>query len=67
MNAIPSIRGKAGYVRSLVLPDREFLEARTGEHASYVRRWGVALRWLKPETHPAGETSGVGSGPTQMP
>lgn len=46
--AIPGARAKGGYVRALVLPERDFLAARAaqGRRASYLRRWMVPLRWL---------------------
>jgi hypothetical protein len=45
--AIPGLRGKAAYGRSLLLPRHEFLEARSrdGRRASYLGRWTVPLRW----------------------
>ncbi|MGH2751094.1 MAG: nucleotidyltransferase family protein [Actinomycetota bacterium] len=50
--AIPGLRRKAAYVLDLVVPAREFLEARTpqGERPSYRRRWAVPLRRLR-RTH----------------
>lgn len=47
--AIPGVTRKAEYVRDLVVPARDFLEARTpvGERPSYRRRWAVPLRWLR--------------------
>jgi hypothetical protein len=47
LRAIPGIHGKAAYVRALLFPDREFLEARSPD-GSYVRRWRRPLRWLTP-------------------
>jgi hypothetical protein len=48
MRAIPGVRAKAAYIRGLLLPSREFLEARSGGGpASYFRRWAVPLRWVR--------------------
>ena len=45
VRAIPGARAKVAYIRALVLPNREFLEARMGEaDASYRRRWAIAMR-----------------------
>lgn len=46
LQAIPGVRQKAAYVRALVVPDAEFLAARTQGQPSYLRRWVVPLRWL---------------------
>jgi hypothetical protein len=47
MSAIPTLRGKGSYVASMLLPDRDFLDARASSgRASYLRRWGIALGWL---------------------
>jgi hypothetical protein len=45
--AIPGVRGKVAYARSLLLPRHEFLEARSGgtNRASYFGRWTIPLRW----------------------
>jgi hypothetical protein len=45
LRAIPGLRAKAAYVRALVVPDREFLRARSPQ-GSYIRRWRRPLRWL---------------------
>ena len=46
--AIEGMRAKAVYARGLLLPDREFLTARTGitRRTAYLRRWRIPLRWL---------------------
>lgn len=46
--ALPGLRAKAAYLRTLLFPDRRFLDARTDgeEPASYGRRWWGALRRL---------------------
>jgi Uncharacterised nucleotidyltransferase len=48
IQAIPGLRMRARYARSLVLPDRAFLRARAteGERASYLRRWMTPANWL---------------------
>jgi hypothetical protein len=46
VRALPGIRDKAAYVRSLVMPNREFMAARTGGRGSYVTRWRIPLRWI---------------------
>ncbi|MGH2805641.1 MAG: nucleotidyltransferase domain-containing protein [Actinomycetota bacterium] len=47
LSAIPTLRGKASYARSLLVPDRDFLDARASDgHRSYLKRWGIALGWL---------------------
>jgi hypothetical protein len=47
LRVIPSLKDKAAYIRALVVPDRPFLEARSGNgHPSYLRRWATAARWL---------------------
>lgn len=48
--AVPSIGAKVAYVRALLLPDREFLAARTGTNGaavSYLRRWRVPAHWVR--------------------
>jgi hypothetical protein len=45
VRAIRGVRGKAAFLRALLLPDPEFLEARAG--GSYRRRWTVALGWVE--------------------
>jgi hypothetical protein len=43
---IRGLSGKAAYLRALLLPDREFLEARSGGRpGSYRSRWKTPLRW----------------------
>jgi hypothetical protein len=46
--AIPGLRQKVRYVLGLLVPAKDFLEARTplGEKPSYRRRWAVPLRRL---------------------
>ncbi|MBW3578451.1 MAG: nucleotidyltransferase family protein [Actinobacteria bacterium] len=45
--AIPGLRAKLAYVHALLVPDRRFLAARSGDgEASYGRRWSVPIRWL---------------------
>lgn len=45
--AIPGVRAKLAYLGALLVPDRRFLAARSGDgDATYRRRWAVALRWL---------------------
>jgi Uncharacterised nucleotidyltransferase len=48
IQAIPGLRRRARYARSLLLPERAFLRARAndGESASYVRRWMTPANWL---------------------
>lgn len=48
LQAIPGIRPRLAYLRSLLAPDADFLETRTGGAgaAAYLRRWAVPLRWL---------------------
>jgi hypothetical protein len=45
---IPGIRGRASYIRALLVPDAPFLAARSpnGQRPSYLRRWKVPFRWL---------------------
>lgn len=46
--AIPGVRGKASYLKALLVPDEEFLAARSsGQGPSYRERWKVPLRWLR--------------------
>jgi hypothetical protein len=48
--AIPGVRGKAAFLRAMVLPDREFLAVRAPGgrgRPSYLRRWAVPMRWLR--------------------
>ena len=53
IQAIPGLRQRAKYARSLVLPKREFLQARAteGERASYLRRWMTPASWLLGRKH----------------
>jgi hypothetical protein len=45
--AIPGFRAKVSYAKSLALPSREFLTARSRDgSASYVARWRVVSRWI---------------------
>lgn len=46
--ALPGLRAKAAYVRTLLFPDRRFLDARADDEqpASYGHRWWGALRRL---------------------
>jgi hypothetical protein len=48
VGAIPDLRGKATYVRALLVPDRAFLRARAGdaERPLLWRRWLIPVRWL---------------------
>jgi hypothetical protein len=47
VGAIRGVRGKMAYVRSLVVPSREFLAARSGPSGpSYLSRWAIPFRWL---------------------
>ena len=48
LHAIPGLRSKAAYVRGLLLPDRGFVAARSGNGGGgrYLRRWAVPLRWM---------------------
>jgi hypothetical protein len=48
IQAIPGLRQRARYARSLVLPNRAFLQARAadGERASYLRRWMTPANWF---------------------
>jgi putative nucleotidyltransferase-like protein len=49
LRAIPGIRAKAAYARTLLFPGRAFLTSRSGvgERPSYVRRWLKPVRWLR--------------------
>jgi hypothetical protein len=47
LRAIRGLRGKAAYLRALVLPDRKFLAVRTGSsRGSYWHRWAVPIHWV---------------------
>jgi hypothetical protein len=50
---IPGLRGRASYVRAMLVPDAPFLAARSpdGRRPSYLRRWGVPVGWLLPRRH----------------
>lgn len=54
IQAIPGLRMRARYARSLMLPDRAFLRARAteGERASYLRRWMTPANWFLGRKHP---------------
>jgi hypothetical protein len=45
---IPGMRARAAYVRAMLVPDPAFLAARSrnDRRPSYLRRWGVPVRWL---------------------
>lgn len=48
--AIPGPRAKASYLRALVLPQHEFLAARTGADGvveSHLRRWRIPAGWVR--------------------
>lgn len=47
IRAIPGLRSKVTYVGDLLVPSREFLGVRGVGRASYLRRWGVPVRWLR--------------------
>jgi hypothetical protein len=57
VRAIPGVRPKTTYVLGLLLPSREFLQARARGRAkaSYVARWGVPVRWLARRRRSASE------------
>lgn len=45
--AIKGLRAKGAFIRALILPNREFVAARSGSRStSYFRRWAVPFRWL---------------------
>ncbi|HEV8565158.1 MAG TPA: nucleotidyltransferase family protein [Actinomycetota bacterium] len=46
VRAVPGIRNKAAYVRSLVVPNRAFMAARADGRVSYLTRWRIPLRWM---------------------
>jgi hypothetical protein len=47
VQALPDLRSRASYVWAMLVPNREFMATRTGSpRPSYLRRWGVPLRWL---------------------
>ena len=50
LRAIPGVRAKVAFVGSLLFPARTFLSARgrRGGAPTYRKRWGVALRWVRP-------------------
>ncbi len=53
IRAIRGLRGKAEYLRDLLVPTREFLAARVGGTtggSSYHRRWSVPVRWIRRNT-----------------
>jgi hypothetical protein len=46
LQALPSARSKAAYVRTLCFPSSDFLKARTGGgRFAHVRRWAVPIQW----------------------
>jgi hypothetical protein len=46
IQALPDIRSKASYLWALLVPNREFLTARTGTaRPSYLQRWKVPIGW----------------------
>jgi hypothetical protein len=53
IQAIPGLRQRVRYARSLVLPNKEFLQARAteGERASYLRRWMTPANWFLGRKH----------------
>jgi hypothetical protein len=46
VRAVPGIRNKAAYIRSLVVPNRAFMAARADGRVSYMTRWRIPLRWM---------------------
>ena len=46
VTAVPGVRNKVAYVRSLVMPSRDFMVARAGGDASYPARWRIPMRWI---------------------
>jgi len=48
LRALPGIRSKAAYMRSLMLPKKEFLQARAdqGQRPSYLRRMATPAGWM---------------------
>jgi hypothetical protein len=53
LRAIPGIRAKAAYVRALLFPNRDFLEARQRRsgRGSYLRRLAIPIRWIRGRRH----------------
>jgi hypothetical protein len=49
LRALRGVRTKAAYLTALILPKREFVQARArnGERASYLRRWAVPMHWIR--------------------
>lgn len=50
LRALPGLSSKASYIRALVLPDRDFLAARTGSRGlirSHLRRWKIPVGWAR--------------------
>lgn len=49
LRAISGPGNKAAYIRALLFPSREFMEARSGRAGvdSYFRRWRLALGWFR--------------------
>ena len=48
LRALPGVRSKAAYTRSLLLPNKEFLRARAdlGQRPSYLRRMATPAGWM---------------------
>ena len=61
--AIRGIRAKSAYVRALLVPSHEFLQAREGNtvRASYLRRWKVPVRWLAARYRDVAKASHTGA------
>jgi hypothetical protein len=59
LKAIPGLRAKATYVAYLVIPDKEFLKARSSGKSSYLGRWKVPVNWAL--TRRAGRTRSIRS------
>ncbi|MGH2692154.1 MAG: nucleotidyltransferase family protein [Actinomycetota bacterium] len=48
IRALPDLRSKMAYVRALVYPSRDFLDARAGgRQGSYLARWRIPAAWLR--------------------
>jgi hypothetical protein len=46
LQALPSLRSKAAYVRTLCFPSSDFVkESSGGGRLSYVRRWAIPIHW----------------------
>jgi hypothetical protein len=46
VRAVPGVRNKAAYVRSLVVPNRAFMAARAEGGISYATRWRIPMHWM---------------------